>query len=228
MALPRFVEEKLKAYSYRARDILIIDALSTGAVYGPRVFEIFNKGKNATASDGVLLHVTRCFIRSRWAYWAFKQFRQNCPDNMDRQPAELYVGLTQTPSGSLVCERRSVTIPIYFSERLEKLNMERETRDRADAKLVAKIVLMRNKIYVSRCFPSQLRLIIFERDKYCCQVCLRNKETLLKLGRHLEVDHILPVIDGGKTTYSNGMTICNECNIAKHHTKGYLSGISRH
>jgi hypothetical protein len=34
----------------------------------------------------------------------------------------------------------------------------------------------------------------------------------------------LAVADGGKTTYRNGTTLCNECNIAKHHAKGYLRG----
>ena len=227
MALPRFVADALKAYSYKTRDTILIDALLTGAVYSPRVFEIFSKGKSNVADNVVLLHVTRCFIRCRWAHLAFRQFRQNCPDNMDRQTGKLYVGLTQSLSGSLICEWRSVTIPIYFSKRLEQLNAERETRDRAEAELMAKVVLVREKIYASRCFPNLLRLIIFERDNYCCQTCLRDKESVLKLGRHLEVDHILPFIDGGKTTYSNGITICNECNIAKHHAKRYLSDIRR-
>jgi hypothetical protein len=38
-------------------------------------------------------------------------------------------------------------------------------------------------------------------------------------GLHLEVDHIQAFADGGLTTYSNGQTMCSECNKAKHHTK---------
>jgi 5-methylcytosine-specific restriction endonuclease McrA len=222
MGLPRFVANELDAYAYKTRDTILVDALCAGAQYGHRVFEILNRCKKSGADGSLWLHVTWCLIRSRWADFGFRQFRLTCPDNMDRVPSKLYVGLEQSPAGALLCEWRSVTIPLYFMKRLEQLNSEREARDRAEVKLAAQIALLRDKIYVSRCFPSRLRFIIFERDKYRCQICLRNKETLAGLGRHLEVDHISPFIDGGKTTYSNGMTVCNECNIAKHHAKGYL------
>lgn len=122
-------------------------------------------------------------------------------------------------------EFRSVTVPRYFLPRLEQLNSERENNDRRNAELVKKVALLRNKVYASRCFPAHLRTIIFERDEYRCQICLRDRETLLRFGLYLEVDHILPYIDGGKTTYSNGRTLCSECNRAKHHAKGYLSAI---
>ncbi len=223
MSLPRFVADALETYAYKMQDTVLIDAFCAGAQYGPRVFEVLNRRKSPNAGPNHL-HVTWCFIRARWAHFGFRQFRKNCPDNMDRVLDKLYVGLEQSPSGALLCGWRSVSIPLYFVKRLEQLNSEREARDRAEVKLVAQIALLRNKMYASRSFPSRLRLIIFERDKYRCRICLRDKETLRRLGRHLEVDHILPFIDGGKTTYGNGMTVCNECNIAKHHAKEYLSG----
>ena len=146
---------------------------------------------------------------------------------MTQVPAKLYVGLEQLPSGSLAVERRSVVVPLYFLEKLEKSNLEREARDRSEAKLAAEISLLRNKIYSSRCFPSRLRLIILERDKYRCQICLRDKGTLLELGLHLDVDHVLAFADGGKMPYTNGRTLCNQCNIAKHHAKSYLMALEK-
>lgn len=223
MALPRFVANQLKAYLDNVGDAILVDALCAGAESGVRVFKILQRCKSFRGGGDGWLHVTRCFMQFYWANIVFRQFRQSSPDNMERRPGKIYVGLAQSPFGTLTCEWRSVTIPLYFVKKLEQLNAEREARDRADAELVAKIVLLRNKIYASRCFPSHLRLIIFDRDKFRCQICFRDKETLIRLGRHLEVDHILPVIDGGKTTYSNGMTVCDECNIAKHHAKAYLS-----
>lgn len=228
MSLPRFVVDALDAHARKTQDTILVDALCAGAEHGRRVFEVLNMRKGPDTCGPPWLHVTQCFVRARWAYFGFRQFRKNCPDNMDRVQGKLYVGLEQSPCGTLLCDWRTVTIPLYFVKRLEQLNSEREARDRAEIKLVAQIAVLRNKIYASRCFPSRLRLIIFERDKYRCQICLRDKETLRRLGRHLEVDHVLPVIDGGKTTYSNGMTVCNECNIAKHHAKAYLSGTSQH
>lgn len=80
-------------------------------------------------------------------------------------------------------------------------------------------------MYASRYFPAHLRAIILERDGYRCQLCLRDREVLRGLGLHLEVDHILSYIDEGKTTHSNGRTLCSQYNVAKHHAKGYLSAI---
>lgn len=228
MSLPRFVADALEAYAYKTRDTILVDALCAGAQHGPRVFEILSKCEGFNGDGPSWLHVTWCFIRARWAYFGFRQFRKNCPDSMDRVQGKLYIGLEQSLPGVFFCEWRSVMIPLYFAKRLEQLNSEREARDRAEAELAAQIIALRNKVYASRCFPSRLRLIIFERDKYRCQICLRDKEALYRLGRHLEVDHILPYIDGGKTTYTNGRTLCNECNIAQHHAKKYLEGISEH
>ncbi|WP_370661367.1 HNH endonuclease [Massilia terrae] len=115
---------------------------------------------------------------------------------------------------------------MYFLDRLEQSNAEREKNDRTQVSLVQRISLFRNKVYASRCFPGQLREIIFERDGYRCQSCLRDRGTLAKLGLHLEVDHIKAFVDEGKTTYANGVTLCNQCNLAKHHTKKYFESLN--
>jgi 5-methylcytosine-specific restriction endonuclease McrA len=222
MALPRHLTNKLEAYSREVQTTMLLDAICAGADYGSRVFEVLNRTKNCSAELPPWWHVIQCFIRARWAYLGFRQFRKTCPDNMDRVPTKLYVGLEQVSCGKYLSEWRAVTVPLYFLKKLEELNSAREAKDRREANLVAQIAVLRNKIYLSRGFPPRLRLIILERDNYRCQICLRGREMLLRLGRHLEVDHILAFVDGGKTTYSNGMTICSECNIAKHHAKRYM------
>ena len=227
MGLPRYLVEKREAYLRSLpRGALLCDALCAGADYGTLVFDVLNKTK-LNGEVPPWRHVLLCFIRARWTYLEFRQYRKHCADNLDRVSAELYIGLEQVPPARLLAELRAVPVPIYFLERLRQLNLEREERDRTEAKLVSQIEELRNKVYLSRRFPSRLRYIIFERDKYRCQICLRERDKLLSLGLHLEVDHILPFVDGGKTTYSNGITLCNECNTAKHHAKDYLRSSSQ-
>ena len=79
----------------------------------------------------------------------------------------------------------------------------------------------RFKIYNQRLFPSSIKALIFNKDNFTCQVCKTHKDNLSEK-IHLEVDHIIAWKDGGKTTYSNGQTICSDCNKGKHHSKKYL------
>lgn len=58
---------------------------------------------------------------------------------------------------------------------------------------------------------SVLRFEIFQRDNFTCQYCNRTKNDGIKL----VVDHIIPVSEGGKTTFENLITACNECNSGK-------------
>jgi len=77
------------------------------------------------------------------------------------------------------------------------------------------------KVYESRTFPSKLRNLIFNRDNFKCKVCNKHKDQLPE-NIFLEVDHIIEWQDGGETMYSNGQTICSDCNKGKHHAKKYL------
>jgi len=200
MGLPRYLVEKREAYLRSLpRGAFLCDAVCAGADYGPLVFDVLNKTK-PNGKVPPWRHVLLCFIQARWTFLEFRQYRKHCADNMNRVSAELYIGLEQLSPARLLAELRSVSVPIYFLERLRQLNLEREERDRTEAKLTAQIEELRNKVYFSRRFPSRLRYIIFERDKYCCQKCLRGRDKLLSLGLHLEVDHILSFIDRGKTT----------------------------
>jgi len=57
-----------------------------------------------------------------------------------------------------------------------------------------------------------LRYLILKRDGFNCQLCGANT---VEDGAKLEVDHIRPISDWGKTEESNLRTLCNECNRGK-------------
>lgn len=56
-----------------------------------------------------------------------------------------------------------------------------------------------------------LRYNILRRDGFRCRLCGRTARDGVKL----EVDHIIPISRGGKTTYDNLQTLCKECNRGK-------------
>ncbi len=54
------------------------------------------------------------------------------------------------------------------------------------------------------------RLHVFMRDDYHCQYC----EEIFQ-AKELTLDHVIPVVRGGKTTWSNIVTCCVDCNQQK-------------
>lgn len=57
---------------------------------------------------------------------------------------------------------------------------------------------------------KKLRFEIFKRDKFCCSFCGKSAPDVI-----LEIDHIKPVIDGGKNDILNLTTACFDCNRGK-------------
>lgn len=55
---------------------------------------------------------------------------------------------------------------------------------------------------------NKMRFSIYEKDGYRCKRC--GKKT-----NDLEVDHIIPIAKGGKSTYDNLQTLCHRCNVIK-------------
>ena len=57
---------------------------------------------------------------------------------------------------------------------------------------------------------NRMRFSIYERDGNRCRKCGKS-------GWHhdLEIDHIIPISKGGKSTYENLQTLCRECNLEK-------------
>lgn len=65
----------------------------------------------------------------------------------------------------------------------------------------------------SKLIKQQRRLEILERDGFTCQRCRRSP--LQEYGVVLAVQHIVPVIEGGKTTSDNLVTLCADCQRAE-------------
>jgi 5-methylcytosine-specific restriction endonuclease McrA len=221
MGLPRYLATKFEARNDTQDGWeMLLEAMVSGADLGHRVFEILNP-KNGKAKPP-RHHVTLSVIQCRWRWFELRKFKDDSVDSLTRISGKLYVGLERVSYGAPVAEYRDVKIAKFCAERLAERNKVYEARDRVAAEKQAEIVKYKNKVYASRTFPPKLKAIIFERDNYCCRQCLRGRGELAPHGLHLECDHIVAYEDGGLTTYENGQTLCNECNIAKHHAKRYF------
>lgn len=57
---------------------------------------------------------------------------------------------------------------------------------------------------------NKMRFSVYVRDGYRCRMCGIS-------GRYarLEIDHIIPISKGGKSTYDNLQTLCHSCNVKK-------------
>ena len=54
---------------------------------------------------------------------------------------------------------------------------------------------------------NKMRFAIYNRDHNRCRKCGST--------RNLEIDHIIPIAKGGKSTYDNLQTLCHRCNVKK-------------
>lgn len=57
---------------------------------------------------------------------------------------------------------------------------------------------------------KKIRFEVFKRDSFKCQYCGRSAPDVI-----LEVDHIVPVAEGGKNDMLNLVTSCRDCNRGK-------------
>ena len=57
---------------------------------------------------------------------------------------------------------------------------------------------------------NRMRFSIYERDGYRCRKCGATQRYA-----QLEIDHIIPIAKGGKSTYNNLQTLCHRCNVQK-------------
>jgi hypothetical protein len=66
------------------------------------------------------------------------------------------------------------------------------------------------RLKVKRRITPKTRMAVFERDSFRCLLCGRDaKETVI------EVDHIIPLTQGGSDEMDNLRTLCHECNVGK-------------
>lgn len=57
---------------------------------------------------------------------------------------------------------------------------------------------------------KKIRFEVFKRDSFKCQYCGRSSPDVI-----LEIDHIVPVSEGGKNDLLNLVTSCRDCNRGK-------------
>lgn len=57
---------------------------------------------------------------------------------------------------------------------------------------------------------KRVRFDVFKRDRFCCQYCGATPPAVI-----LEVDHVIPVAEGGKNQIDNLVTACFDCNRGK-------------
>lgn len=63
---------------------------------------------------------------------------------------------------------------------------------------------------------NAMRFSIYKRDGYRCRMC-----GISERFANLEVDHIIPISKGGKSTYDNLQTLCHRCNVQKGNSMPY-------
>ena len=79
-----------------------------------------------------------------------------------------------------------------------------------------------NDWYLRRFVSMDMKVEIVERDNFKCQLCgkfltsCRDAKRFVKLGQGLyHIDHIVPVLQGGRATLENLRLTCPECNLKR-------------
>ena len=79
-----------------------------------------------------------------------------------------------------------------------------------------------NDWYLRRFIPIDLKVQIIECDKFKCRICgkfvtsCKDAKKFVKLGTGTyNIDHIIPVIQGGRATHENLRLTCPECNKSR-------------
>ncbi len=57
---------------------------------------------------------------------------------------------------------------------------------------------------------NKIRFSVYKRDGYRCRYCHASDRF-----ENLEIDHIIPISKGGKSTLNNLQTLCHRCNVEK-------------
>ncbi len=79
-----------------------------------------------------------------------------------------------------------------------------------------------NDWYLRRFVPLDVKVAILERDGFKCKICgkyltsCREAKRFIKLGTGLfHIDHIVPLLQGGRATMENLRLTCPECNMKR-------------
>jgi len=111
---------------------------------------------------------------------------------------------------SVVSQRRAVVL--LLKEKAELLEAAEQRIRAAHFSLPAPLVI-RLVYYVRvphRASIPVTRRTVFMRDNYVCQYCGRKPAK-----SELTVDHVLPKVRGGRSTWENLVCACQRCNLRK-------------
>ena len=79
-----------------------------------------------------------------------------------------------------------------------------------------------NDWYLRRFISQDMKVEIIERDGFKCRICgkfltsCKDAKRLVKLGQGLfHIDHVVPVVQGGRATLENLQLTCPECNLKR-------------
>jgi tetratricopeptide (TPR) repeat protein len=132
------------------------------------------------------------------------------------------VAETKTPTWGDISDRAKVVSHKKYVNKLLQLGLLLE---HPDGGIIANPSLSLNMVEVQksvRRISKSLRFDVFQRDNHTCQYCGRKAPDV-----ELEVDHLVPVAQGGTDEFDNLMTSCKECNsgksakLVKEFTKGH-------
>lgn len=105
-------------------------------------------------------------------------------------------------NGAYRTSKRATFYPKEIKDIIAKLNQKRGN------------FYLNNDIWQAICrvergkVTNKMRFAIYDRDHYRCRKCGRRTNDL-------EVDHIIPIAKGGKSTFDNLQTLCHRCNYKK-------------
>lgn len=131
----------------------------------------------------------------------------------------LQKNLLQKPTTQFI-----LTVTLYCSTMNGRI-YDRKTAVFYDSEIFALLKRLNNKngkfyndreIWNSLCrvergkVSNKMRFEIYERDGYKCRNC-----GISDRYANLEIDHIIPISKGGKSTYDNLQTLCHKCNTEK-------------
>ena len=114
-----------------------------------------------------------------------------------------------SPTWEQVCNRARVVSEKRYVKKLIDIHLLLSHPDGYIVKNPAVNVEMVN-IKKVRNISKSLRFDVFQRDNHTCQYCGHRSP-----GVELEIDHLIPVAEGGTDDFENLVTSCRDCNSGK-------------
>jgi len=171
--------------------------------YEKEILEVYEKHKLFKSIDNCPKDTRNCFSRflgktpeGRFDY--LSSYERNLLDERTFSPVFPTVKLTLSAKTQYDTYSRDITYGIKDIIKCYELALEKEGK---------MTFVKRQRAIVS----DSLRYDVLRRDNYRCCICGATS----KDGVKLEVDHIIPISKGGKSTLDNLQTLCERCNRGK-------------